>query len=33
MPPENVVLVLSMPVASVAAPSVMAPAPASEPIL
>jgi hypothetical protein len=33
MPPEKVVLVLSTPVLSVAAPSVTAPAPASEPIL
>ena len=33
MPPENVVLVLSMPVVSVAEPSVTAPAPASEPMV
>jgi hypothetical protein len=31
--PEKVVLVLSLPVESVAAPSVTAPAPASEPML
>ncbi len=31
IPPENVVLVLSLPVVSVAEPSVTAPAPASEP--
>ena len=31
--PENVVLVLSLPVVSVAAPSVTLPAPASEPML
>jgi hypothetical protein len=33
MVPENLVLVLSLPVVSVAAPSVTAPAPASEPMV